>query len=172
MRASRSWRPAARSSRRSSRWRAWRWQRAPAAPSAPDLAAASDTGISPTDNITKTLTGLVFTGTADVGLDRRHDLRRRVDTDRYRAFRALSRGVLGHDDNADPRQHGQPDHRQGDATLPGEGLASPALTVTTDNLAPTVTNVTSSTANATYAAGTVIPITVTFNEVVWVTGTP
>ena len=53
-----------------------------------------------------------------------------------------------------------------------EGPASSALTVTTDNTAPTVTNVTSSTASGTYAAGTVIPITVTFSEVVWVTGTP
>ena len=37
---------------------------APSAPSTPDLAAQSDTGYSSTDNITKTLNGLVFTGTA------------------------------------------------------------------------------------------------------------
>jgi hypothetical protein len=37
----------------------------PAAPSVPDLAASSDTGSSNTDNITKTLVGLVFTGTAE-----------------------------------------------------------------------------------------------------------
>jgi hypothetical protein len=38
---------------------------APVAPSAPDLAAGSDTGNSNTDNITQTLNGLVFTGTAE-----------------------------------------------------------------------------------------------------------
>ena len=40
---------------------------APPAPSVPDLAVASDTGSSSTDNITKTLIGLVFTGTAEAG---------------------------------------------------------------------------------------------------------
>ncbi|HET7474486.1 MAG TPA: Ig-like domain-containing protein [Dermatophilaceae bacterium] len=39
---------------------------APAQPSAPDLAAASDTGVSNTDNLTKATT-LTFTGTADTG---------------------------------------------------------------------------------------------------------
>ena len=38
---------------------------APVAPSTPDLAPASDTGSSNTDNITKTLNSLVFTGTAE-----------------------------------------------------------------------------------------------------------
>jgi hypothetical protein len=41
----------------------------PVAPSVPDLAAGSDTGSSNTDNITKTLNGLVFTGTATPGTD-------------------------------------------------------------------------------------------------------
>ena len=40
---------------------------APAAPSTPDLATGSDTGSSNTDNITQTLIGLVFTGTAEPG---------------------------------------------------------------------------------------------------------
>jgi hypothetical protein len=39
----------------------------PTAPSAPDLAAGSDTGVSDSDNITKTTTGLVFKGTGEVG---------------------------------------------------------------------------------------------------------
>ncbi|WP_162059512.1 DUF4347 domain-containing protein [Undibacterium sp. KW1] len=43
---------------------------------------------------------------------------------------------------------------------------------TLDNSGPAVMNVSSSTANATYAAGTVIPVTITFNETVNVTGTP
>ena len=37
----------------------------PVTPSTPDLASASDTGSSNADNITKTLNGLVFTGTAE-----------------------------------------------------------------------------------------------------------
>jgi hypothetical protein len=41
-----------------------------------------------------------------------------------------------------------------------------------DAVAPTVTGVTSTTANGTYAAGTIIPITVTFTKPVIVTGTP
>ncbi len=39
----------------------------PPVPSVPDLAAGSDTGNSSTDNITKTVNGLVFTGTATAG---------------------------------------------------------------------------------------------------------
>src|SRR5439155_1044400 len=41
-----------------------------------------------------------------------------------------------------------------------------------DTTAPTISSVTSSTANGTYTTGTVIPITVTFSEIVNVTGTP
>ena len=41
-----------------------------------------------------------------------------------------------------------------------------------DTTAPTVTGVTSSTANGSYPAGTVIPVQVTFSEAVNVTGTP
>ena len=43
---------------------------------------------------------------------------------------------------------------------------------TIDRTAPTVTNVTSSTANGSYTVGAVIPIQVTFSETVTVTGTP
>ncbi|MDA9107634.1 tandem-95 repeat protein, partial [Flavobacteriaceae bacterium] len=43
---------------------------------------------------------------------------------------------------------------------------------TYDNTAPTVSSVTSTKANGTYSAGEVIPITITFSEVVNVTGTP
>ena len=45
-------------------------------------------------------------------------------------------------------------------------------TITEDSVQPTVTNITSTTANATYGAGDVVSITVTFDEVVTVTGTP
>jgi hypothetical protein len=41
-----------------------------------------------------------------------------------------------------------------------------------DRVAPTVTNVTSTAANGSYGVGQVIPVTVTFSEVVNVTGTP
>ncbi len=41
-----------------------------------------------------------------------------------------------------------------------------------DTTPPTVTNVTSPTADGSYKAGTLIPVTVTFSEVVHVTGTP
>jgi hypothetical protein len=44
--------------------------------------------------------------------------------------------------------------------------------VTWDATAPTVTGVSSTTANGSYKAGTVIPVTVTFSEAVTVTGTP
>ncbi|MFZ6775051.1 DUF4347 domain-containing protein, partial [Undibacterium sp. SXout7W] len=43
---------------------------------------------------------------------------------------------------------------------------------TIDNSGPVVTNVSSSVANSTYSAGAVIPISITFNEVANVTGTP
>ena len=49
-------------------------------------------------------------------------------------------------------------------------LNVPSFTV--DTTAPTVTNVTSPLANGTYKAGQVIPITITFSEIVNVTGTP
>jgi hypothetical protein len=45
-------------------------------------------------------------------------------------------------------------------------------TYTLDNTAPTVTNVTSSTANGTYTVGNVVSIQVEFSEAVTVTGTP
>ncbi len=143
----------------------------PAAPPQPDLAAASDTGISPTDNITKTLNGLVFTGTAEAGST--------LVTIYVGGSTAIGTAV--------PNLAGAysvttttaiPDNTVNNSITAkatngsGEGPASSALLVTTDNTPPTVTNVTSSTANGTYAAGTVIPITVTFDEVVWVTGTP
>ena len=60
-------------------------------------------------------------------------------------------------------------------TLASPGAAGSlgnAKNLVIDTTAPTVTNVTSSTANGTYGIGTVIPIQVTFSEAVTVTGTP
>ena len=52
----------------------------------------------------------------------------------------------------------------------GAAGTTPALAI--DTVAPTVTGVTSSTANATYATGGVVSIQVSFSEAVTVTGTP
>jgi subtilisin-like proprotein convertase family protein len=60
-------------------------------------------------------------------------------------------------------------------TLPSPGAAgslSANKNIVIDTTAPTVTNVTSTTANGTYGTGAVISITVTFNKAVNVTGTP
>jgi len=54
----------------------------------------------------------------------------------------------------------------------GTGAVSTGQVYDIDRTAPTVTNVTSPTANGTYTAGTAISITVTFSEVVVVQGTP
>ena len=142
----------------------------PAAPPAPDLAAASDTGISPTDNITKTLNGLVFAGTVEAGS----------------TLVTLYVGGSTPIGTAVPNSSGAysvttstaiPDNTANQITAratnaDGQGSASPATTVTTDNTAPTVTGVTSPTANGTYAAGMAISVSVAFDDVVWVTGTP
>src|SRR5262249_53932094 len=56
--------------------------------------------------------------------------------------------------------------------LAGPGSLGANKDIVIETTAPTVTNVTSPTANGTYGIGTVIPVTVTFSEVVNVTGTP
>ena len=59
-------------------------------------------------------------------------------------------------------------------TLPAPGAAGSLAAnkaIVVDGIAPTVTNITSSTPNGTYRTGT-IPVTVTFSEPVTVTGTP
>lgn len=50
--------------------------------------------------------------------------------------------------------------------------SAPSAPVTVDLTAPTVASVSSSTADGSYPAGTLIPLTVTFSEPVIVTGTP
>ncbi|MDP2994673.1 MAG: Ig-like domain-containing protein, partial [Anaerolineales bacterium] len=57
-------------------------------------------------------------------------------------------------------------------TLPAVGTFAAAHAIVIDTTAPAVTNVTSTTANGSYKAGVVIPVTVTFSEAVTVTGTP
>src|SRR5439155_1028867 len=53
----------------------------------------------------------------------------------------------------------------------GSSLQASAILIV-DTTAPTVSSVTSTTANGSYAAGTLIPVTVNFSEQVTVTGTP
>jgi hypothetical protein len=60
-------------------------------------------------------------------------------------------------------------------TLPAPGAAGSLganKSIVIDTLAPTVTSVSSTTANGTYGVGSVISITVTFSSIVNVTGTP
>jgi hypothetical protein len=141
----------------------------PLAPSIPDLAPASDTGISPTDNITQTLNGLVFTGTAEAGSTVKIYV---AGLTMIGSALATSGGLYSVTTTTAISDDAANAITATATNVDGVGPASAALTVTTDNLPPAVTNVTSSTGNGTYAAGTVIPITVTFNEVVWVSGTP
>ncbi len=58
------------------------------------------------------------------------------------------------------------------STDPAGNTGTTTRTFVYDTTAPTVTNVTSTKADSTYPAGTLIPITVTFSESVTVTGTP
>jgi hypothetical protein len=60
-------------------------------------------------------------------------------------------------------------------TLPAPGAAGSLgvnKAIVIDTTAPTVTNVTSTSANGSYTTGAVIPVTITFDEPVDVTGTP
>jgi hypothetical protein len=62
-----------------------------------------------------------------------------------------------------------------DVTLPAPGAAgslSANTAIVIDTSAPTISNVTTTTANGSYTIGTVIPILVTFSKPVTVTGTP
>lgn len=105
----------------------------PVAPSTPDLAAASDTGTSNTDNITQTLNGLVFTGTAEPGSTVKIYRAGSVEigsalTNAGGAYTVTTTAAL-------------PDNTANLITatatnVDGEGPASAALTVTTDNAVP------------------------------------
>ena len=105
----------------------------PAAPSTPDLAAASDTGSSNSDNITQTLNGLQFTGTAEPGSTVKIYRAGSVEigtalTTAGGTYSVTTTAAL-------------PDNTANLITatatnLDGEGPASAALTVTTDNTVP------------------------------------
>ncbi len=103
------------------------------APSTPDLAAGSDTGNSNTDNITKTLIGLTFTGTAEAGTT----ISLRDDGTAIGTGNTNGSGVwsvtttTALTDNAANLITATATHPAG-----AEGAPSVALTVTTDNTAP------------------------------------
>ena len=80
---------------------------APPAPSVPDLAAGSDTGSSNTDNVTKTLNGLVFTGTAEAGSTVKIIV---GGTTEIGSAVATGGAYSGDHDGRHSRQRRQPDH--------------------------------------------------------------
>lgn len=105
----------------------------PAAPSTPDLAPGSDTGTSNTDNITQTLNGLFFTGTAEPGSTVRVYV---AGTTVIGTATASGAGTY-----AITTTVALPDNTANLITataqnVDGEGPPSGALTVTTDNAVP------------------------------------
>ena len=110
----------------------------PAAPSTPDLSTSSDTGSSNTDNITQTLNGLFFTGTAEPGST-------------VRILRAGSQEIgmavaTGAGTYAVTTTMALPDDTANLITATatngdGEGPPSGAVTVTTDNTDPSAPSV-------------------------------
>jgi hypothetical protein len=139
---------------------------APAAPSVPDLVAGSDTGASSTDNVTNDTTP-TFSGTSQPGV---------TSVELFANAASVGTAVPDASGNwivtSSALSAGTYSFTAVATNGDGPGGTSSGLDVTIDTTAPTVTNVTSSTANGTYAAGTVIPVSVTFSEVVYVTGTP
>jgi hypothetical protein len=103
------------------------------APSTPDLAAGSDTGSSNSDNITQTLNGLVFTGTAEAGTTVRiYGGATEIGTSLTSAGGTWSiTTTVALPDNTANVVTATAQHPAG-----AEGSASAPLTVTTDNTAP------------------------------------
>ena len=142
----------------------------PAAPSTPDLVDASDLGSSNTDNLTSDFTP-TFTGTAEPdALVRFYRAGAIVIGDTTATagggwtFTVPSLFALGsgtHNITA-----------RATNALGNTGAASAALAITIDSSPPVAGSISSPVADGTYGVGAVIPITITFNESVFVTGTP
>ncbi|MBK1840759.1 DUF4347 domain-containing protein [Azospirillum sp. YIM B02556] len=142
---------------------------APGAPSAPDMTTGTDSGSSSTDNVTSNTTP-TFTGTAEP-----NSTVTLYDTD--------GTTVLG---TATTDGSGNYSVTPTTALTPGShtltvkardaagnvSSVSGALEVVIDTTTPTVTGVTSSTADGSYKAGSTISIQVNLSEAVTVTGTP
>ena len=140
---------------------------APAAAGTPVLASASDTGSSNSDRITSATTPTI-TGTAEAGATVTL-----YDTD---GTTVLGTGTAtGGNWSITSSTLAEGAHTltaKATDTAGNVGAASAGLALTIDITAPTVTGVTSSSANGTYKAGDVIPIQVTLSEAVTVGGTP
>ncbi len=117
----------------------------PAAPSTPDLAPQSDTGYSNTDNITKTLTGLVFTGTSvpSATIDIYYGGTNLIGTG------TASVGGAWSVTTTNPLPDNTTSAVTATATT-GDGTSSPsaALNVTTDNTVPSAPGIPDLTANS------------------------
>src|SRR5262249_30297683 len=122
-------------------------------PAAPGVALTSDTGISSSDKITSNGT-LSLTGVETGALVE-------YSTDGGTTWLGTFMPAEG-SNTVKVRQ----------TDVAGTVSAATTFTFTFDSTAPSVTNVTSTTADKTYTVGATITITVTFTSVVYVTGTP
>jgi len=142
---------------------------APAAPSAPDLTSGTDSGTSNTDNITSNTTP-TFTGA-----DTANSTITLYDTDGTTVL-----GTTTADGSGNWTITPSSALTEGSHTLTVKATdlagntssASSGLSVTIDTTAPTVSNVTASTADGSYKVGDTVSIQVNFSEAVTVTGTP
>nr|WP_222533414.1 Ig-like domain-containing protein [Azospirillum sp. 412522] len=141
---------------------------APAAPGTPVLPAASDTGISGSDGITGTATPTI-TGTAEP-----NSTVTLYDTDGTTVLGTGTADGSGNYSVTATTLSTGPHTLTVKATDAAGNVstASPGLSVTVDTTAPTVTGVTSSTADGSYKAGDIISIQVSLSEAVIVSGTP
>ncbi|WP_372400702.1 Ig-like domain-containing protein (plasmid) [Azospirillum sp. HJ39] len=141
---------------------------APATPGTPVLATASDTGTSNSDGITRTTTPTV-TGTAEAG-----STVTLYDTDGTTVLGTATADGSGNWSITSSALAAGTHSLSVKATdtAGNTSTASSGLPVTIDTTAPTVSSVTSSTANGTYKAGDTVSIQVVFSEAVTVTGTP
>ncbi|GHD79421.1 DUF4347 domain-containing protein [Vogesella fluminis] len=136
--------------------------------SAPDMTSGTDSGSSSSDNLTSDNTP-TFTGTAEAG----------ASVTLYDSDGSTSLGNVTADGSGNWSITAST-LSEGSHTLTAKATdsagntsnASASLAVSIDNTAPTVTSVSSATANGSYKTGDVIAITVQFSEAVTVTGTP
>ncbi|WP_199237381.1 Ig-like domain-containing protein, partial [Azospirillum sp. TSH64] len=142
---------------------------APATPGTPVLPAASDTGISASDGITRTTTPTI-TGTAEP-----NSTVTLYDTDGTTVLGTGTADGSGNYSVTVATALSTGPHTLTVKATDAAGNVSPAssgLSVTVDSTAPTVTGVTSSTADGSYKAGDTISIQVSLSETVIVNGTP
>jgi hypothetical protein len=140
---------------------------APAAPSTPDMTAASDSGTSNTDNITKVTTP-TFTGTAEA-----NSTVTLYDTDGATVLGTGTTDGSGNWSITSSTLSEGPHTITTKATdaAGNTSAASSGLTITVDTNAPSVSGNLSVPADGTYSAGQTLDFTVTFDEAVTITGT-